>query len=168
MADRAEELNSKGCQYLNEKDYTSAYKYFLESARAGNSNGIYNVGFCCFNGYGVAKDYKTAFNLLNRFVNTNAKVSTQAAYLCGLMLNDGGYGIAANKSEAAAYYERAADKGHLWATFMLGRLYMSVNDFATSIAYLERVMQANTNDYELQKQCKKLLKIAKMNKLFGV
>lgn len=167
MPDRAEALNTKGNQYLNGKDYTSAYKYFLEAARLGNSNAIYNVGFCCFNGYGVAKNYKTALNLLSKFANGNSRLATNAAYLCGLMLNDGGYGIEANKGAAAAYYEKAGEKGYSWAMFMLGRLYMSMSDFNSAIEFFEMVLSTETKDYELHKQCKKLLKIAKMNKRFG-
>lgn len=167
MTDRAEALNTKGNQYLNEKDYASAYKYFLEAARLGNSNAIYNVGFCCLNGYGVAKNYKTALNLLSKFADGNSRLAADAAYLCGVMLNDGGYGIKANKASAAAYYEKAKESGHLWATFMLGRLYMSVNIFTTAIELFETVLNSDTNDYILRKRCKELLALAKFNKAFG-
>lgn len=167
MDDRAEKLNQKGCQYLNEKDYGSAYKYFLEAARSGNSNAAYNVGYCCFNGYGVAKNYKTALNLLSKFAAGNTNLTTNAAYMCGIMMNDGGYGIQADKSKAAKYYEIASKRGHSWAMFLLGRLYMSEKDFSSAIGFFETVLKTDTEDNELQKQCKKLLKLAKMNRMFG-
>ena len=157
MNDRATALNSQGCKYLNEKDYISAYKYFVEAARLGDLNAIYNVGYCCFNGFGVSKNYDKAFRFLDKFVDTNSSLSTNATYLCGVMLDNGGYGIKANKNLAAEYYSKAAEEGHAWSLLMLGRLIQLKGNYNTSKECIETAMKNAPNDYELQQLGKKLL-----------
>ena len=162
MNERATQLNSQGCKYLNEKDYVSAYKYFAEAARLGDNNAIYNVGYCYFNGYGVSKNYEKAFQFLSKFVDTKSDLSITAAYLCGVMLDDGGFGLKSDKKQAGNYYCKAAEKGHSWSLLMLGRLHQLNGDYQTAKEYIETAMKTASNDYELQQRGKKLLRLNKI------
>lgn len=159
------QLNQKGNDYLNHKDYISAYKYFSEAARLGDSYAIYNVGFCCFHGYGTPKNYTKAFQILKKFVNINSlDLSINSSYLCGLMLDSGGYGITSNKSEAAEYYCKAAEKGHCWSLLMIGKLSLEYSNLSNAKEYIEQAMEFAPNDYELQNYGRKLLKAIKLKK----
>lgn len=166
MNKNAAELNSKGCNYLNAKNYVYAFKYFVEAARLGDSNAIYNIGYCYFNGYGVSKDYKKAYQYLSRFVKTKSNLADNAAYLCGLMFDNGGYGIKSDSIKAAEFYCAAADNGkHPWALLNLGRLLMLNEDYDSAKEYMETAMQAAPNDHELQKTGKKYLRLNRLSRL---
>ena len=166
MSERAIQLNAIGCKYLNEKDYINAYKYFVESAELGDINAIYNVGYCYFNGFGVSKNYEKAFRLLSRFVDTKSNLAVSATYLCGIMLDDGGYGIKSNKKQAADYYVKSAEQGHSWSMFMLGRLAHINSEYDTSKSLFETVLETETEDYELRQKCKKFINLIKLEKFF--
>lgn len=161
MANRAEQLNDKGYQYLKEKDYVSAYKYFLEAARLGNAHAIYNLGFCYFNGYGVAKNAGKAMKLLTKVALEPCSVQTQAQYLCGLIEHDNNPDL----ESARLWYEMAAESGHAWAKLQLGRTYLKENELIAE-QYIKDAMRAAPNDYQLQNEAKKLSKFIKFIK-FG-
>ena len=161
MDNRAEQLNSRGCKYLNDKDYVSAYKYFLEAARLGDYNAIYNVGYCYFNGYGVPKNYDKAMNILGRIAFTICPMQSNAQYLCGLIMHSKGEEL----DKARIWYSRAADNGHAWAKLQLGRTYIN-EDKQLARHYIQEAMQCAANDYELHNQAKKLLKLTKIVQFF--
>lgn len=167
MNERAVQLNSQGCKYLNAKDYVSAYKYFVEAARLGDNNAIYNVGYCFFNGFGVAKNYEKAFHLLSKFAESQSNLTATSAYLCGIMLDDGGNGIKPDRKQAAEYYCKAAEVGHVWSLFKLGRLAYLNKEYDAAKECMENAMNIATNDRELQNMCKKFLKLIKVAKFCG-
>ncbi len=159
MSERSEQFNSKGVKYLNEKDYVSAVKYFVEAVRLdGNLNAAYNLGYCFFNGYGVDKNYKLALEYFDLFRNLKGNVANNAMYLSGLIYDNGGYGVKCNRVQAKKFYYKAAENGHSWALLQFGRILQLEGDYRTSKEYIQTAMKSSANDYELQKEGKRLLK----------
>ena len=158
MDERSVHLNTMGCKFLEMKDYPNAFKYFCEAAKLGNANGIYNIGYCYFNGYGVEKNYYNAYHYLSKFMNTNHELSLQATYLCGLMLEAGGYGIIKNTDKAEKLFLYASERGHAWASLMYGKLAQLKGELATAKNHFEQAQFRAPNDAELQKTAKGLLR----------
>lgn len=154
MDNQAEQLNSRGYKYLNDKDYVSAYKYFLEAARLGSYNAIYNLGYCNFNGYGVPKNYDKAMNILSEVAFIECPIQSNAQYLCGLIMHRKGEDF----DKVRVWYSKAADNGHAWAKFQLGRTYIDENRQLARY-YIQEAMKCAPNDYELHSQAKKLLRL---------
>lgn len=159
MSERSEQFNSKGVKYLNEKNYVSAVKYFVEAVRLdGNLNASYNLGYCFFNGYGVNKNYEQALKYFNIFRNLKGNVANNAMYLSGLIYDNGGYGIKGNKNLAKQFYNKAAESGHPWAMLQFGRLLQLEQDYVNARKCIQMAMKSGADDYSLQAEGKKLLK----------
>lgn len=156
----SEQLNTRGLQYLNAKDYISAVNYFVEAVRLdGNLNATYNLGFCLFHGYGIEKNYLKALGFFNCFKNLKGDVANNAMYLSGVIYNNGGYGIDKDINMAKSFYLKAANNGHAWSLLELGRLMIYDKDYQTAKKYIKTAMQAAPNDYLLQKEGKKFLRL---------
>lgn len=165
MEKRSEQLNSTGIKYLNEKDYVSAIKYFTEAVRVdGNLNASYNLGFCLFHGYGTDKNYKLALKYFNIFRNLKGSVANNAMYLSGLIYDTGGYGVINNRENAKQYYYKAAENGHSWALLQYGRILQLEGDYSTAKDCIQAAMNSGANDYELQKEGKRLLKLNRIGR----
>lgn len=167
MNDEAKLLNDRGVAYLQNKDYISAYKYFAEAARLGSIEGIYNMGYCYVNGFGVQKNYVKAYQYLRRFTGTNSYLAKNAEYLCGEIFNFGGYGIEKNETKALEYYCMAADKGHAWAFLKIGAILQLRKDYSQAKKYIKTAMNLAPNDNELIRRGKTLLKVNLMERICG-
>ncbi len=168
MSESSEQLNERGVKLLNEKDYVNAVKCFVEAGKLdGNLNATYNVGYCSFHGYGIQKDYKFALECFSVFENLRDNTANNAMYLSGLIYNNGGYGVSRDINMALKYYEKAAENGHSWALLQIGRLAQLQEDYTTSKKCIEAAMKTSPDDYELQREGKRLLKWNRFGRITG-
>lgn len=162
MDNRAEQINSRGCVYFGQKDYVSAFKFFSEAARLGDYNGVYNVGYCYFNGYGVQKDMNKAIGILSKVALQPGAKQADAQYICGLIM----YSLSSDREKAQEWFTMAAEKGHAWANYQLGVMSMG-NKRDLAKYHFKEAMRLASNDYELQIKAKKMYKAAVISNFFG-
>lgn len=104
----AGQLNSKGWEYYNKKDYNSAVQYYYESAKRGYASAQCNLGYYYENGLGVAKDLYEAVKWYRKAAEQGSKVAQYNLGLC----YEFGRGVTKNITEAVKWYRKAAEQGH--------------------------------------------------------
>ncbi|KAG8579432.1 hypothetical protein GDO81_010884 [Engystomops pustulosus] len=124
-------------------DYTTAFKFFRESAAAGYSKAQYNTAVCYEKGKGVTKDMRKAQAYLGVFYSKESHSDPQkAATYFRLAAENGdvqslynlgvcyerGFGVPASRQEAVKHYERAAKSGHEASQQKLVELRPSVTE----------------------------------------
>ena len=98
---------------------TEAFKLFEMSANQGYVAAQYNLGYCYYNGAGVAKDEVEAV----RWYRLAAEQGHAAAqYNLGGCYDDGA-GVAKDEVEAVRWWRMAADQGLADAQYWLGTMY---------------------------------------------
>lgn len=133
------------------KDYSSAFRWYKESADSGNSYGLYKTGLLYYCGAGVDEDEDEALDYLLKaaelesdisyfyigqiYINKEDyrkafewfKKSADAGYysgMCGLgKLYYFGDGVATDNSEAYKWLSQAADGDNEEACFFVGHMY---------------------------------------------
>lgn len=86
-----------------EQDYTEAFKWFQNSAAAGNQYAMFALGNLYFYGKGVDKNTEKAFHWYRRSAEKN---NAYAAYMTARMLQNG-TGTEKNTEQAEKYYKTA-------------------------------------------------------------
>ena len=98
-------------------NYVDAVFWFSESARQGNPRAANGIARCYYNGYGVRKDPRKAFNWFKYSAKNGCP---EAMNNLGKCLEEG-YGILwANKWRAMKYYRSAADLAFAPAQYNIG------------------------------------------------
>lgn len=101
-------------------NYVDAVFWFSESARQGNPRAANGIARCYYNGYGVRKDPRKAFNWFKYSAKNGCP---EAMNNLGKCLEEG-YGILwANKWRAMKYYRSAADLAFAPAQYNIGVHY---------------------------------------------
>jgi hypothetical protein len=104
---------------LSRGDPATAQRIYRSLADQGNITAITQLGMIYLTGPGVPRDYRAAFNWLNRAA---ALGSAEAQYQVGDM-HLRGLGTQQDLLQAARAYSRAAEQGHAAAQYVLGVLY---------------------------------------------
>jgi tetratricopeptide (TPR) repeat protein len=65
----AKELNEKGSQYYDQKEYEKAFEYFKKSADLGYPAAMHNLYICYINGQGVEKNKELAQQYFKQYEN---------------------------------------------------------------------------------------------------
>ena len=120
----AEAQNWVGKYYLYgwgdcEKDHDKAMEWFRKSAEQMFASGVYNVGLCYDEGYGVQKDEREAMKWYT-------KAAQQGLPLGQFELGQHyrkGRGVEKDPEEAVRWYEKAAEQGQEDAMGLLGDCY---------------------------------------------
>ncbi len=101
-----------------EKDYQTAYIWFLKAAKQGHAAGQYNVGVLYMSGVLGEPDYDAALHWLEKAAAQNyeyALINLGAMYASGL-------GVEQNTAMAEEYYTMAAELGSSTGWLQLGQL----------------------------------------------
>ena len=107
---------------------STAYIYFATAAQNGDLDGMYYVGYCNENGYGVATDYVLALDYyMNAAASTSTELDDQFAInhsntAIALMYINGS-GVEVDVENAIGYLEKASDNGYAKASYYLGQIY---------------------------------------------
>ena len=112
----AEQLNSKGWEYYDKKDYNSAVQYFYQAAKRGHAISQRILGYCYHNGLGLAKDYNQAVMWYGKSADQGDSWAQNNLGVCYRY----GLGVAQNYNEAVKWYRKAAEQGNVDAQCDLG------------------------------------------------
>ena len=116
----AEQLNSKGWEYYNKKDYNSAVQYFYEAAKRGHAISQRILGYCYHYGLGLAKDYNQAVMWYGKSADQGDSWAQNTLGVCYRK----GLGVAQNYNEAVKWYRKAAEQGNATAQNNLAISYL--------------------------------------------
>lgn len=104
----------------HQKQYEEAVEWYRKAMKAGNSEGMFRLGCLYIEGNGVAKEEKTAFNLIKQAAEAN----NVKAMTCLGCLYDDGKGVSEDKEQAMKWYRKAAEVGDTGAMVIIGCCYM--------------------------------------------
>lgn len=90
-------------------DYAKAFYWWSNGARLGDSSCYDNLGWCYFNGNGVNRNYKKAYESFIKAISIDNK-DPYAYYFMALMFKDGLY-VKANRDSLKFYLQKAKDYG---------------------------------------------------------
>ena len=105
------ELNNKGIEFYNQKDYVKAIDYYRKSAALGNAYGQSNLGCMYRDGTGTTQDYAEA---IKWFHKAAAQDNASGQANLGWMYENG-KGVDKNITEATKWYEKSASQGYEYA-----------------------------------------------------
>ncbi len=114
-----EDLNKKGDEFYNKKQYPEAVECFRKAAEQGYANAQDNLGWMCQHGYGVTKDYGEAVRWYRKAAEQN---HANAQNNLGVMYQNG-YGVAKDYGEAVRWCRKAAKQNNALAQYNLGYMY---------------------------------------------
>ena len=113
------ELYSLGYSYYEKGYYEQAVNFFRQAAELGHDGALSMIGFCYYNGIGVARDYSEAVKWFRKSAeqgNAFAQFHLGCSY-------ENGQGVSRDYGEAMKWYRKAADQGNILAQNMLGFCY---------------------------------------------
>ena len=105
-------------EYKN-KNYTNAFKLLYSLAKGGDSRAQSDIAGMYFNGWGVVKDLKMAFQWYKK---SSLNGNPYAQYKLGDMYWNG-LGVKTNTDTAQIWWKKAADNGYKDAQFNLPYQY---------------------------------------------
>ena len=115
-----QELNDLATQYLGEKNYDQARKYYLLAADEGNYLAMYNLACMYYFGDGVEKDDAKAFQWYRKATENG---DMEAANRVGIMYQQG-IGTDRDDRQAFAFFLRSAEGDSLSGQANLGFCYL--------------------------------------------
>lgn len=101
--------------------YEESFKWYKQAASQEDADGLYGLGLCYRNGFGIEKDLAKSFHC---FLNASelglldAQYELAEAYYFGR-------GVRMDRTKAMDLYYKAAQKGHAMSEFMIGHHLMS-------------------------------------------
>lgn len=113
------EWYNKGKGYYNDKDYSSAYSWFLRAADQGQNNAQFYLGYMFKNSLGVAQDYRKALYWYTKSAEQHNSSSQNNL----AVMYDEGQGVAEDNELAVFWYTKAANDGSKNAMVNLGDMY---------------------------------------------
>ncbi len=110
-----------GNRYYYSKEYAKAYEIYKNISEIGHKNSIYMMGVCIYNGEGIEKSEKKAFDILSNLVEK--EVHTKAGELLGEMYYYGN-GTKQNYEKAIENFKDVEIEESL-AQYYLGEMYLN-------------------------------------------
>ena len=108
-----------GREAYEREDYIAAISFFKKSAKQGNAQAQYNLGFMYAQGLGVTQDYKQAASWYQRAAEQKY---AYAQFNLGWMYEEG-LGVTQDYKQAVSWYQKAAEQGNAEAQNNLGLMY---------------------------------------------
>ena len=124
----AQQLNTKGWEYYNKKDYNSAVQYFYQAAKRGHAISQRILGYCYHYGLGLAKDYNQAVMWYGKSADQGDSWAQNNLGVC----YRNGLGVAQSYNEAVKWYRKAAEQGNATAQNNLAISYLRGQGVAQS------------------------------------
>jgi TPR repeat protein len=97
-----------GNQYLDEKHYSEAMKWFRQAAEKGDSIAQNNIGWLYQNGSGVGQDYSEAMRWFQKAADQGYAVAQNNLG----WLYQNGWGVSKDYAQAMMWYRKAALQGN--------------------------------------------------------
>ena len=114
-----EEMNRKGDDYYNAKQYAKAVEWYRIAAEQGYARAQHNLGIMYYNGRGVTQDYAEAvrwYRMAADQGNARAQCNLGNKYSMG-------QGVPQDYAEAVRWYRKAAEQGDATAQYYLALCY---------------------------------------------
>lgn len=105
-----------------DKNVVMAFEWYSKAAFNGHKRASYNKAFMLFNGIGVPRDEKEAFNLFHRLAVRNNMQEAQHAVALAYAE---GRGVTRNFKQAKKWFEKAALVNYLTSQLALAELLLS-------------------------------------------
>ncbi len=119
-------FNSLGLLYLNgygtKEDDEKAYRNFCEADARGNKFGSYNLGRCCYRGWGVPKDPDQAFGY---FLKSAKQDHAGAMEYVAHYYFEGTSSVSQDFLKCREWSEKALSQGKISAKYYLGYCYLN-------------------------------------------
>lgn len=125
-----QELNELATQYLTDKDYENALKYYLEASDQGNFYAMYNLACMYYFGDGVEKNESTSLEWFERAARHG---DPEGANRAGVMYENG-IGTGRDLKKAFAYYTESAEEHSLSGMANLGLCYLEGKGTAADVS----------------------------------
>ncbi|MBR0336614.1 MAG: toll/interleukin-1 receptor domain-containing protein [Alistipes sp.] len=137
----ASQLNAKGDEYYNKKDYNSAVQYYHKAAEQGYADAQINLGYCYDKGLGVTQDYAEAVKWYRKVAEQG---DNYAQYNLGVCY-EYGRGVTRDYAEAVKWYRKAAEQGYADAQINLGYCYDEglgvTQDYAEAVKWYRKAAE---------------------------
>ena len=101
-----------GLFLYNEEKYSEAIEYFKSAALYSDTNSMYYLAKCAYDGIGMDKDYELSFALFNKLYEINKDNNEIKKYLADMYFN--GYGTPQDFSKAKELYETLDDNDSIF------------------------------------------------------
>jgi TPR repeat protein len=111
-------MSSLGQLYENDKDYASAYEWYVKASSAGEVQADYKIGEMLYFAHGIPHDYALAMTHFRRASARGLAVGMQMV----ATLYDEGKGVRTDPVEAYAWYIRSGSRGITTAYMDMKRL----------------------------------------------
>lgn len=116
------------------KSYKKAFKLFLQAAKLGSANAMYNLNIYYQLGHGIKRDEVLAFD----WAKKAAKLEYPDAVLALGWHYLNGRGTKKDTKKAEYWYLKAAEYEMVMAYFSLGQLYYDSNDYEKAMIWLNK------------------------------
>lgn len=116
------------------QEFEEAKKHFEEAIKMGFYKGAVHIAEMYFNGFGVEKDEKKAFQILEKMAedeNNDGMRQLAEQYLKG-------FGVEKNEEKAIQLYLKAGENGDYHSYSKLARHYQFKKDFNKAVEYYEK------------------------------
>lgn len=100
--------------------YEESFKWYKQAASQEDADGLYGLGLCYRNGFGIEKDLTKSFHC---FLNASELGLLDAQYELAEAYYFG-WGVRKDKTKAMDLYFKAAQRGHAMSEFMIGHYLM--------------------------------------------
>lgn len=141
LGGKAESALVKGKQYLDAKQYDSAFLFFRQSAKLGNNSAKEYIAWLYENGLGVEQDRAQAV----RFYREAAEAGSTYAMVRLANIYKDHSGNKKSLEHALYWYQRAAEAGELSAMHNLGYLYETrMGNTEKAVYWWERAANAGS------------------------
>ena len=101
--------------------YEESFKWYKQAASQEDADGLYGLGLCYRNGFGIEKDLTKSFHC---FLNASELGLLDAQYELAEAYYFG-WGVRKDTTKAMDLYFKAAQRGHAMSEFMIGHYLMS-------------------------------------------
>jgi TPR repeat protein len=140
-----------------EKDKNQAIQWHRKAARQGNANAMFNLGAAYYNGEGVGVNDTLAYawfllsseagsasgqDAAKRSQGEHGPSAFNDACLAIGQMYEKGEDLPKNLELAAAWYRKAAERGHSGAAISLSVLYLNADDFTQARHWCETAAKA--------------------------
>lgn len=109
-------------EYLQQKNFTAAYKELDNIAKTGDAQAMYNLGFMTQTGQGTSKDDKKALKL---YQDSSDKGYSVASYVLAQSYALGELGLTKDMNKSRQYLEKSSSQGLDDATIELAVQYFA-------------------------------------------
>ena len=126
-------IYEEGANAYVAKDHIKSVEYLKRAAERDNAEAFFGLGKLYWNGLGVPRDYRMAFDCYRKAADLGKK---EAMLLTGWLCYSGGI-VEKDLKTARKYYKMAADRDCESAFYWLGMIHFEMKDYKQALAYFK-------------------------------